>query len=95
MSRSGRSGSWSRTRPGLSEIVRAEIALAKAEISQDVKNGAMAGGMFGVAGYLGMLASITAVIAAGYGLIDAGPAALGGVPHRHRRPAAARRDCSR
>jgi hypothetical protein len=56
----------------LSEIVRAEIALAKAELASDVRNGAMAGGMFGAAGYLGLLASITAVITAGYGLVAAG-----------------------
>jgi hypothetical protein len=56
----------------VSEIVRAEIALAKAELSQDVKNGALAGGLFGAAGYLGLLASITAVIAAGYALTGTG-----------------------
>lgn len=56
----------------VSEIFRAEIALAKAEISENVKNGAMAGGLFGVAGYLAMLASITAVIAVGYALTEAG-----------------------
>lgn len=56
----------------VSEIVRAEIALAKAEIAVDVKNGAIGGGMFGAAGYLGFLASILLVIAAGYGLRAAG-----------------------
>jgi len=56
----------------LSEIVRAEIALAKAELSQDVKNGATAGGLFGAAGYLGLLASITAVITVGYALTETG-----------------------
>jgi hypothetical protein len=56
----------------MSEIVRAEIALAKAEFTQDVRNGAMAGGLFGAAGYLGLLASITAVISIGYALAETG-----------------------
>jgi hypothetical protein len=56
----------------LSEIVRAELALAKAELREDVKNGAMAGGLFGAAGYLGLLASITAVITVGYALTETG-----------------------
>jgi hypothetical protein len=59
----------------LSELVRYEIALAKSEIKGDVARGAKAGGMFGVAGYLGFLATITLVIAAGYGLAEAGIAA--------------------
>jgi hypothetical protein len=54
------------------EIVRAEIALAKAELKVDAKNGALAGGLFGAAGYLGMLASIVLTIAGGYGLVAAG-----------------------
>jgi hypothetical protein len=56
----------------LTEIVRAEIALAKAELGRDVRNGAMAGGLFGAAGYLGLLASITAVIGIGYALTETG-----------------------
>lgn len=56
----------------VTEIVRAEIALAKAEISVDVKNGALAGGLFGAAGYLAFLASILLAIAAAYGLVAAG-----------------------
>ena len=56
----------------LSGIVRAEIALAKAELRGDVKNAAIGGGMFGAAGYLGLLASILLVIAAAYGLTAAG-----------------------
>ena len=59
----------------LSELVRYEVALAKAEIMDDVKRGAAAGGLFGAAGYLAVLASITLVIAAGYGLVKAGLAA--------------------
>jgi hypothetical protein len=56
----------------LSGIVRAEIALAKAEMRTDVKNAALGGGLFGAAGYLGLLASIALVIAAAYGLVAAG-----------------------
>jgi hypothetical protein len=56
----------------LSGIVRAEIALAKAELRVDAKNAALGGGMFGAAGYLGLLATITLVIAAAYGLVAAG-----------------------
>jgi hypothetical protein len=52
----------------VSEIVRAEIALAKAELATSAKNGAVAGGMFATAGYLGFLASILLTIAAAYGL---------------------------
>ncbi len=42
------------------EIVRAEIALAKAELAQDAKRVGVGAGMFGAAGYLGFLASIYA-----------------------------------
>jgi hypothetical protein len=56
----------------LSGIVRAEIALAKAELRVDAKNAAAGGGMFGAAGYLALLASILLVIAAAYGLVAAG-----------------------
>ena len=56
----------------LSGIVRAEIALAKAELRADVKNVAMGAGLFGAAGYLGLLASITAVITIAYALVAAG-----------------------
>ena len=56
----------------LSELVRYEVALAKAEIKDDVARGAKAGGMFGVAGFLSLLAIITLVIAAAYGLTEAG-----------------------
>jgi membrane protein implicated in regulation of membrane protease activity len=59
----------------ISEIVRAEVALAKAELASSAKNGAVAGGLFGAAGYLAFLASILLVIAAAYGI-----AALGLAP---------------
>jgi hypothetical protein len=56
----------------VTEIMRGEIALAKAEIAVDIKNGALGGGLFGAAGYLGFLASILLTIAAAYGLVAAG-----------------------
>ena len=42
----------------LSDLVRHEIALAKAEITADVKNGALAGGLLGAAGFLGAIAFV-------------------------------------
>ncbi len=59
----------------LSALVRYEVALAKAEIKDDVKRGAAAGGMFGAAGFLALLALITLVITVGYALIALGLAA--------------------
>jgi hypothetical protein len=56
----------------LSELVRYEVALAKAEIKDEVARGAKAGGMFGAAGFLALLATVTLVIAAAYGLTEAG-----------------------
>ena len=56
----------------LSELVRYEIALAKAEIKDDVRRGAVGAGMFGAAGYLAFLASVTAVVTIGYALVAAG-----------------------
>ncbi len=56
----------------VSEIIRGEIALAKAELAAGAKNGALAGGMFGAAAYLLLLATILLSIAAGYGLVAAG-----------------------
>ena len=55
----------------VSEIVRAELALAKAELATSAKNGALAGGMFAAAGFLGFYASILLTIAIGYGLVAA------------------------
>ena len=61
----------------VSDLVRHEIALAKAEIREDAKNAALGGAMFGAAGYLGLLATIMLCIAAGYGLVAAGLTAWG------------------
>jgi hypothetical protein len=56
----------------MSELVRYEVALAKAELRSEVKHVGLAGGLFAVAGYLAFLASILLVIAAGFGLVAAG-----------------------
>lgn len=56
----------------LSDIVRSEIALAKAELRDDVKAGAVGAGMFVAAGVLAFLAVILLLIAAAYGLVAAG-----------------------
>jgi hypothetical protein len=56
----------------LSGLVRAEIALAKAELRVDAKNAAVGGGLFGAAGYLGLLATVTLVITIAYALVAAG-----------------------
>jgi hypothetical protein len=56
----------------LSELVRYEVALAKAEIVGDLKRAGLAGVMFGIAGFFGLLTLITLLIAAAYGLVAAG-----------------------
>jgi hypothetical protein len=56
----------------LSELVRYEIALAKAEITGDLKRGAVGGGLFAAAGYFLFLMTITLVITIGYALVAAG-----------------------
>ena len=61
----------------MSAILRAEMALAKAEIAADVRNGAVAGGLFGAAGYLGLLASILLSIAAANGYGENSPGGYG------------------
>ena len=56
----------------LSSLVHSEIALAKAEVRREVKNGITGGAMFGAAGFLVVLAVILLSIAAAYGLVAAG-----------------------
>lgn len=56
----------------LSALVHSEIALAKAEIRQDVRNGAAGGAMFGAAAFLGLLATILVSIALAEGLVALG-----------------------
>lgn len=52
----------------LSALVRGEIALAKAEVRQDVKEAATGGGLFGAAALLGLFGLIMLCFAAAYGL---------------------------
>lgn len=56
----------------LTTLVHSEIELAKAEIRQDVQNGAKGGAMFGAAAFLGVLAVILLSIAIAQGLIELG-----------------------
>ena len=56
----------------LSSIVRAEIALGKAEVKRDVVAGVAGAAMFVVAGVFAFLALILLLIAAAYGLVAAG-----------------------
>ena len=56
----------------LSALVRDEIALAKAELRRDMKQAAMGGGLFAVAGLLGLFALIMFSFAIAYGINAAG-----------------------
>jgi hypothetical protein len=56
----------------LSELVRHEIALAKAELKQDVAKVGTGAGLMGAAGFLGVVAFILLCIAGAYGLVEAG-----------------------
>jgi len=56
----------------ISSIVRSEVALAKAEIGADAKKAVAGAGLFAVAGVFGFLALILLLIAAAYGLVQAG-----------------------
>lgn len=61
----------------LSTLVRSEVALAKAEVREEVKGAAKGGAMFGAAGFLALFALVLLSIAAAYGLVAAGlPRAL-------------------
>jgi hypothetical protein len=52
----------------VSALVRGEIALAKAEVRQDVKQAATGGGLFGAAALLALFAMTMLCFAAAYGL---------------------------
>lgn len=52
----------------ISVLVRHEVALAKVELKDEVKAGAMAGGMFGAAAFLGMVAFVLLCVALALGL---------------------------
>jgi hypothetical protein len=56
----------------LSTILKSEVALAKAELTSDVKAGATGVALFLVAGVLAFLALILLLIAAAFGLVAAG-----------------------
>lgn len=62
----------------LSTLVHGEIALAKAELRVDVRNGVKGGAMFGAAGFLAVLALFLLLVAAAEGLVALGlPRSLG------------------
>ncbi|MFP5336128.1 MAG: phage holin family protein [Actinomycetes bacterium] len=52
----------------VSELVRYEVALAKAELRDDAKQAGLGAGLFGGAGYFAVVASILLFVAAAYGL---------------------------
>lgn len=52
----------------LGELVRSEVALAKAEVRREVKSAATAGVLFGAAGFLGHLTLVFVSIAAALGI---------------------------
>lgn len=52
----------------ITDLVRFEVALAKAELTDDAKNAGIGAGMFGGAGFLGAIAFVLLCIAAAYGL---------------------------
>lgn len=52
----------------LSELVRHEIALARAELADDAKQAGLGAGLFGGAGFLGAVAFVLLTVAAAYGL---------------------------
>ena len=56
----------------ISSILRSEIALAKAELSADLKTAATGAGMLAAAGVFAFLALILLLIAAAFGLVAAG-----------------------
>jgi len=58
----------------VSELVRYEVALAKAEVQRDIQRGLTAGGMFAGAGVLLLYALVALVIAAGLALALVMPA---------------------
>jgi hypothetical protein len=56
----------------MSEILRQELELARAELGAGARNGLVAAGATGAAGYLAMLSSVMLCAAAGFGLVAAG-----------------------
>ena len=60
----------------VSELVRYEIALAKAEVQSDIKRGVTGGALVGAAALLAVYATVALMIAAGLGLAEFMPAWL-------------------
>ena len=56
-------------------LVRDQIELAKAELTPAAKKGGTGAGLFGVAGYFALSATILLYVAAAFGLVQAGLAA--------------------
>jgi Putative Actinobacterial Holin-X, holin superfamily III len=56
----------------LSELLRDEVALAKAEVADSAKSAGKGAGMLGAAGFLGVVAFVLLSIAAAYGLVALG-----------------------
>lgn len=56
----------------LSELVRDEIELVKAEATDSIRSAGKGAGMFGAAGFLGLVAFLLLSFAAVYGLVAAG-----------------------
>lgn len=52
----------------ISELVRHEVALAKAELRDDAKQAGMGAGLFGGAGFFATMAFVLLPVAAAYGL---------------------------
>lgn len=56
----------------LSDLLRAEISLAKAEVKADVTKGGMGAGLLAGAAFFALIAFILLCVAAAYGLVAAG-----------------------
>lgn len=56
----------------LAAVVRGEVELAKAELRSSAQHAGAGAGMFGAAGFLGVVAFILLSVAAAYGLVAAG-----------------------
>ena len=56
----------------LSELLRGEVALAKAEVAHDVKQAATGGGLFGAAALFGLFALLILSVAGVYGIHETG-----------------------
>ena len=61
----------------VSSLLRAEVALAKAEIQREVKQAAMGAGLFAGAAVFGLLALVMLLFAAAWGIAEGLPVWLG------------------